>query len=643
MNLFSVLSLVAMCIYFMIGLFSFLVYKNSKIRGLFLTFCMSMAIWSFAYAFVYVSSINNGFWMKLSAVGWCTFDALLLHMSIKITDCKMIRYPLRMSIIYLPALLFLYMDVFLFWPNHQPSAAVQNFFYTGDFVYNFSYLAISMILIHRWGHRTGAGPIRKKQSLVVLATSLIPFLLQLLMQDFLPMIGVQSLPPGGQLYMLILMLGIFWSSTRYALFDIPYKVIFEEMLPEMMDMFFLLDPEGVITSVNSRTESLLKYQKEELIGCKMESLFNAAEKITPFWECIDTASDRDRDRDRPRQEVELVKKNGERIPVELSCSTVYGGTEKRILGRVIIGQDITIQKTLEHEFKIQLETEEELRASEERFRVIFTKHSSMMLLTDPVTLKIYMANEAAQNFYGYNEEEFEMLTMTDINNREYEEERSIINRILENELHLTAQQHRLATGETRDVEIHSAPVSFKEKLLIFSIIHDITERKKEEDRIIHLAYHDGLTDLFNHKFFYERLRMETARAERYHDRFGVMYIDMNKFKEINDNYGHNTGDLVLIEVGRRIKNCIRETDIAARIGGDEFALILLDIKGGEEVRTISDKLIQAFQKPILVPEGALAISASIGCSIYPEDGGNADHLIRAADREMYLMKNKRQE
>lgn len=632
MNIFSALSLVALCIYFNIGFYSYRVYKNSKIRTLFLIFCICMSLWSFAYAFVYVSPINNGWWLKLSAVGWCTFSALVLHMVMKFTNSKIINNLVIVCVLYLPAVLFLFMDVFLFWPDKIPSTAVRDFFYMGDFIYNCMYLLISIILLYKWG-KTVKSETKKSQSRILVLTSIAPFVFNLITQTLLPMIGVNSLPPIGQIYMLIMMFGIYWSSTQYGLFDIPYNLIFDEMLPEMMDMFFLLDPEGIITNINIRTENLLGYKKQELVNRSIEHLFVNGEKAYVLWDINNN--------DHNCTELELMKKNGEFIPVELSCSTVFSKNNKKILGRVIIGQDISIQKALEKEILIQIETEEKLRDSEERFRVIFTKHSAMMMLIEPDTLKIFLTNEASQRFYGYSEQQFGKLLITDLNGIKVPEINKMVTNIMANEENVLLMKHRLSSGELRYVEVHATPINFTKRKLIFSIIHDITVRKREEEHIIHLAYHDGLTDLYNHKYFYERLREETSRAERYNSKFAVMYIDMDRFKEINDNYGHDYGDLVLIEVSKRILHCIRESDIAARIGGDEFALILLDIQNVQEVGIVTNKLLEVFKKPLEIKEIELSIVASIGSSIYPDDGVNADYLISIADKAMYEMKNNR--
>lgn len=634
MNFFSVLSLIAFFVYFNIGIYSYRMYRNSKIRGLFLFFCITMAIWSFAYSFVYTSEVNNGGWMKLSAIGWCMYSALILHMSLKLTNSKLIKKWAVRSGIYIPAILFLLMDVFLFWPHKAPGKLLEQFFYTGDFLYNFIYGLTAIVVFLNWGIRD-ENTTKQKQSRIIVITSIIPFGLTLFAQTVLPNFGLVRMPSLGQIYMLITMLGIYYASTQYSLFDIPYKQILDEILPDMMDMYILLSPDGTITNINKRTELLLGYQRNELIDKKIAEIIDNKQEIVELLS-INKES-------RRSAEMKVIRRDGSTISIQFIFSMVMSKNKRTVLGIVVIGQDITIQKKLEQEIKIQQQTEQRLRESEECFRVIFTKHSSIMMLIDPDTFKIFSVNEAAQKYYGYNEEEFSRLQITDLNGMNAEEESTVMVNILGKDENILILKHRLSAGEWRDVEEHASPIVFTNKKLVFSIIHDVTERKKEEERIIHLAYHDGLTDLFNHKFFYERLREETSRANRYDSKFGVMYIDMDKFKEINDTYGHDYGDLVLKEIAKRILACTRKNDIAARIGGDEFALLLLNIKSSRDVEMVVDKLQKAMESPVIAGNKKLSIRASIGSSIFPDDGSNADYLIKLADKAMYDMKNKRNE
>jgi diguanylate cyclase (GGDEF)-like protein len=164
------------------------------------------------------------------------------------------------------------------------------------------------------------------------------------------------------------------------------------------------------------------------------------------------------------------------------------------------------------------------------------------------------------------------------------------------------------------------------------------ERKKAENKITYLALYDTLTDLPNRRLFFDRLSQAFSRAHRYKTKVGLMFIDLNKFKAINDNYGHEMGDHVLQTVGTRLKSAVRETDTAARLGGDEFGIILQDIKDVSDTNAIAIKIIDAIKQEYRVKDYVFNIGASIGLSFYPTDGKDENDLLNRADKAMYLVK-----
>jgi diguanylate cyclase (GGDEF)-like protein len=164
------------------------------------------------------------------------------------------------------------------------------------------------------------------------------------------------------------------------------------------------------------------------------------------------------------------------------------------------------------------------------------------------------------------------------------------------------------------------------------------ERKKAENKITYLALYDTLTDLPNRRLFFDRLSQAFSRAHRYKSKVGLMFIDLNKFKAINDNYGHEMGDQVLQNVGTRLKSAIRETDTAARLGGDEFGIILQDIKEESVTNAIATKIINTIKKDYLIRDYTFNIGASVGISFYPVDGKDENDLLSRADKAMYRVK-----
>ncbi|HZX30332.1 MAG TPA: EAL domain-containing protein [Rhodocyclaceae bacterium] len=169
---------------------------------------------------------------------------------------------------------------------------------------------------------------------------------------------------------------------------------------------------------------------------------------------------------------------------------------------------------------------------------------------------------------------------------------------------------------------------------------EIEERRQAEQRVWHVANHDALTTLPNRSLFHDRLNQALAQAKRRGEKVALVFVDLDRFKSINDTLGHHVGDELLKEVARRLQGCLRSADTVARLGGDEFVVILPGLLGGEaEVSAIVDKLRAALVQPMHLAERALHITASFGISICPEHGDDAATLMRNADIAMYHAKD----
>ncbi len=165
------------------------------------------------------------------------------------------------------------------------------------------------------------------------------------------------------------------------------------------------------------------------------------------------------------------------------------------------------------------------------------------------------------------------------------------------------------------------------------------QRKQLHTRLRFMAQHDELTQLPNRRLFHDRLEMAVARAQRHQGRLSLLFIDLNKFKQVNDEYGHACGDLLLTEVAQRLKGCVREADTVARIGGDEFVIILEEVLLTEHTERVREKIHQALAAPLSLADGrSLSIAASIGIAHYPEHGDDIAQLVRHADQAMYASK-----
>jgi len=167
---------------------------------------------------------------------------------------------------------------------------------------------------------------------------------------------------------------------------------------------------------------------------------------------------------------------------------------------------------------------------------------------------------------------------------------------------------------------------------------DITKRKQAEEQLRHKAHHDPLTDLSNRALFQDRLDGALAASRRYERQLGLLAIDLDFFKEVNDSLGHQAGDEVLVEVAKRLLSCVREADTVARLGGDEFAILLTEVGGAAEVERVAHRALELLAQPFRLAAGTANISGSIGMVLYPEHGEDAETLRRLADRALYAIK-----
>jgi len=234
---------------------------------------------------------------------------------------------------------------------------------------------------------------------------------------------------------------------------------------------------------------------------------------------------------------------------------------------------------------------------------------------------IIKINHTAEHLFGYAEEE-------------------LIGRRIEELLQVKEGQliaHR-KNGTTFPASQERDEVVMDGEVLYIDTVIDITHQRTTEERLTSLAYHDLLTGLPNRLLFDDRLHMGLAHAQRSNTGLGVMFIDLDHFKPINDTYGHGAGDVLLQEVAARLKRCLREGDTVSRHGGDEFIVILNEINGRDSCEKIAQVILAQLGKPVQIDHQMIQSSASIGISLYPENGNDGAQLVANADEAMYRAK-----
>ncbi|CAD5261906.1 MULTISPECIES: sensor domain-containing diguanylate cyclase [Halomonadaceae] len=173
------------------------------------------------------------------------------------------------------------------------------------------------------------------------------------------------------------------------------------------------------------------------------------------------------------------------------------------------------------------------------------------------------------------------------------------------------------------------------------VARNVTALMQAEEELRYLAHHDPLTKLTNRALFYDRLTLGLSTAHRYQNNLALLFLDINDFKGINDIHGHAAGDRVLCTVARRLEGCVRETDTVARMGGDEFTVLLTDIKSAHAVTEKVEQILTVMNEPLGAEFGEVRMpSCSIGVACYPADGEDADTLLSRADSHMYQIKRR---
>jgi diguanylate cyclase (GGDEF)-like protein/PAS domain S-box-containing protein len=285
----------------------------------------------------------------------------------------------------------------------------------------------------------------------------------------------------------------------------------------------------------------------------------------------------------------------------------------------------------------------ELSNSETRLRAIFDSVDDGIVTINAAGV-IESFNPAMVRIFGYRAEEvigrnISMLmpeperSAHDDHMRHYLDTREA--RIIGTGREVAAQRK---DGTTVPIEIRVSEMHLGTGDLFIGTVRDISARKQAEERIMHLATHDPLTDLPNRTLLNDRLEQAIAKAGRRNGKVAVLYLDLDDFKLINDTHGHDCGDHLLVEVARRITALLRNEDTIARQGGDEFIVALADVEDLMDVREVAQRVLDVLAKPYLVRGHLLNTTASIGVALYPENGTDAETLISSGDHAMYCAK-----
>ena len=323
-------------------------------------------------------------------------------------------------------------------------------------------------------------------------------------------------------------------------------------------------------------------------------------------------------------ERSLVAVDGVRRFIEVDLIPHFDDAQKMI-GSFIVINDITKHRLAERAVR---ESEERLKKFEA------ASHDGIVFVEDGVLVDV---NEAAMRLFGYEFGEMVGRKTLDF----------LASECWDMVLHYIRNRHESPyeaiavhkSGRRIPIEVIPREMPYQGRTHRMAVVRDITERKRAEERIQFMAHHDSLTHLPNRASLMERLELMLAAARREQTMVALIFIDLDHFKTVNDSLGHYAGDALLKVIATRLKSCLRDADTVSRLGGDEFLVAVPGLPDPQAVVPIVEKLLQVVSETCIIDGQSLSISPSIGISMFPRDGIDADSLIKNADAAMYLAKD----
>ncbi len=403
------------------------------------------------------------------------------------------------------------------------------------------------------------------------------------------------------------------------------------------DGYFTLTEKGLIDGANLTLASMLGIVRADLLG-ESFNRFVQKEDQDIFYKHRQKIMETEI----PHTcELHLVKKDGHEIYVRLEAIVIQNEKGPKQI-RVAVSDITELRRSEKDLLRSEAKYSSMDEAHEFAENIINTVREPLIVLDQD--LRVVSVSRSFYDFFRVKPEETMGQFIYDLGNKQWDIPtlRELLETILPEKASFNNYEveHDFDTIGNRTMLLNARQIERvmgKERIILLAI-EDITERKQYEEKIQHMAFHDSLTGLPNRKLFSDRLGIALAQAKRNNKILGIVMLDLDNFKDVNDTLGHDVGDILLKAVAERLSGTLRKSDTVARFGGDEFVLIFPDMDVIEEAIQVVQKIIDRFHKPFLIDTHQLVVTTSIGITVYPNDGMDEEILIKKADIAMYQAK-----
>ena len=288
------------------------------------------------------------------------------------------------------------------------------------------------------------------------------------------------------------------------------------------------------------------------------------------------------------------------------------------------------------------------RSVDARYKALIDQANDGIVIVDANTHQVLYTNPAFLSRLGYSNEEAQSLNLTDIFADGNAAPENVLSRLKDADAQMAMNmQQRCKNGSFFETEVRCNALDVDGRDVLAYVTHDVSLRRKAEQQLIEnqqrldkMAHHDQLTGLPNRHYLTAFLPQAIEEARAAHSLLGVVFLDLDRFKHINDTRGHETGDKLLQEVATRLRSCVRDSDVVIRMGGDEFVVVFRNVKSYDEVTSGAGRIVDALNRPIIVDHHPLQTTASVGVSLYPRDGADMIELLKHSDTAMYQAKDR---